>query len=91
MHSQRIKLNDDSELSILLAFIENSCILRFCSGGGDYANPQNDFGDPYLEIDIQCELNINTQLKKTVIPQVKKQRKQSFYMKVENKQLPLIP
>lgn len=80
MHSQHIKLSDDPELcavwsAILLAFIENSCILRFCSGGGDYANPQNDFGDPYLEIDIQCELNINTKLKKTVIPQVKKQRK----------------
>ncbi|CAD8162186.1 unnamed protein product [Paramecium pentaurelia] len=54
-----VKLREDPELSA------NSYVLRFCSVGGDYANTQNDFGDHYLEMDIQFELNINTQLKKT--------------------------
>ncbi|CAK72962.1 unnamed protein product (macronuclear) [Paramecium tetraurelia] len=70
MHSQHVKLSDDPELSavcsaLLLAFIENSRVLRYCSGGGDYTNTQNDFGDHQLEMDVQCELNVNTELKKT--------------------------
>lgn len=70
MHSLHVKLSDDPELSaicsaLLLAFIENSRVLRYCSGGGEYTNTQNDFGDHQLEMDVQCELNVNNELKKT--------------------------
>jgi len=70
MHSSHVKLSDDPDLSavcsaLLLSFIENSRVLRYCSGGGKYTQTQNDFGDHQLEMDVQCELNVNKELKKT--------------------------
>jgi sedoheptulose-bisphosphatase len=41
MHSSHVKLSDDPDLSavcsaLLLSFIQNSRVLRYCSGGGKY-------------------------------------------------------